>query len=242
MPGDKAVPDNTGLRVVIDSKAFARVPVLSQVRFEARTGEVLALLAPSGTGKTTTLRIVLGLDRDFAGSVVRPAGRIGTVFQEPRLLPWLSVAANIALVAPELTRAAVDGLLASVGLHEQGDLLPKQISLGMARRAAIVRAMAVRPSLLVLDEPFASLEPNLAARLAASVTRQARDRGAIVLVATHDLDQALALSDRVLVLGGGAPATLVEDIVASPALAGEMRTRFAFLERGGSSHRDDWGK
>ena len=226
------VPGDSGLRVDIGSKAFGGTPVLSKIRFDAKAGEVLALLAPSGTGKTTALRIVLGLDRKFVGSVVRPMGRIGAVFQDPRLLPWLSVAANIGLVAPHLTAASVDALLARVGLQGQGGLLPKQISLGMARRAAIVRALAVAPSLLVLDEPFASLEPSLAAGLAAAVTRQARDLGAIVLVATHDLDQALAISDRVLVLGGDTPATLAADIVASPALAGEIRGRFGFLERG----------
>ena len=221
------------MRVVIDGKAFAGKPVLSGVRFSANAGEVLALLAPSGTGKTTALRIVLGLDRDFAGSVARPAGRTGAMFQEPRLLPWLSVAANISLVAPALTRAAIDTLLADVGLQGQGDLLPKQISLGMARRVAIVRALAVRPSLLVLDEPFASLDPSLAARLAAEVTRQARDIGAIVLVATHDLDQALAIADRILVLTGTAPASLAADMASPSMSAAEIRTRFPFLNSNG---------
>ena len=227
MPGAEA------LRVDIASKAFGESLVLSAVRFSAAPGEVLALLAPSGTGKTTALRIVLGLDREFSGSVVRPAGRIGAMFQEPRLLPWLSVADNIRLVAPSLTRQAADGLLAGVGLQGQGDLLPKQVSLGMARRVAMVRALAVRPSLLVLDEPFASLDPRLAAELAVAVTRQARACGAIVLVATHDLDQALAIADRILVLTGTAPATLAADIAAPAASAAEIRTRFAFLERNG---------
>lgn len=223
----------SAMKVSITTKSFGARPVLAEVRFNARPGEVLALLAPSGTGKTTALRIVMGLDRDFSGSVERPAGRIGALFQEPRLLPWLSVAANIRLVAPEVTQAAMDALLADVDLHGQGDLLPKQISLGMARRAAIVRALAVGPSLLVLDEPFASLDPGLAARLASTVMRQARGIGATVLMATHDLDQALAIADRILVLAGTAPATLVADIASSAASAGEIRTRFTFLEGGG---------
>jgi ABC-type nitrate/sulfonate/bicarbonate transport system ATPase subunit len=219
------------LRVDIGSKSFGGRPILAAVKFNAGPGEVLAVLAPSGTGKTTTLRIVSGLDANFAGSVVRPAGRIGAVFQEPRLLPWLSVIANIKLVAPDLTTKAADDLLGAVGLQGQGDLLPKQISLGMARRVAMVRALAVQPSLLILDEPFASLEPSLALRLAVTVTRQARDCGATVLVATHDLDQAAAIADRILVLSGTAPATLAADVVSSAAAAAEIRTRFAFLER-----------
>ena len=226
MPGAEA------LRVTIDSKAFGGRPVLSGVRFTAGPGEVLALLAPSGTGKTTALRITVGLDRVFAGSVARPAGRIGAMFQEPRLLPWLSVAANIGLVAPELSCEAVEELLTEVDLAGQGDLLPKQMSLGMARRAAMARAISVKPSLLVLDEPFASLDPSLAARLAAAVTRQARAFGATVLIATHDLDQALAIADRILVLAGTAPATLAADFASSSAAAEEIRTRFTFLERG----------
>jgi NitT/TauT family transport system ATP-binding protein len=93
--------------------------------------------------------------------------------------------------------------------------------------------LAVAPSLLVLDEPFASLDPGLAARLASTVMRQARGIGATVLMATHDLDQALAIADRILVLAGTAPATLVADIASSAASAGEIRTRFTFLEGGG---------
>jgi NitT/TauT family transport system ATP-binding protein len=221
------------MNVIIRNKSFGARPVLAEVCFKAQPGEVLALLAPSGTGKTTALRIVMGLDKDFAGSVERPVGRIGAVFQDPRLLPWLSVAANIRLVAPDMTRAAVDTLLGWVGLQDQGDLLPRQISLGMARRAAIVRALAVRPSLLVLDEPFASLDPGLAARLAAVVIRRARDVGATVLMATHDLDQALAVADRILVLSGSAPAILAANIAASVSSAAEIRSKFAFLEPGG---------
>ncbi len=224
------MPGAEGLRVAIEGKAFGGCPVLSGVRFSAVAGEVLALLAPSGTGKTTALRVVLGLDRDFAGSVARPAGRIGAMFQEPRLLPWLSGVANIRLVAPALTREAAERRLGDFGLQGQGDLLPKQMSLGMARRVALARALAVNPSLLVLDEPFASLDPGLAARLGTEVMRQARQIGAIVLMATHDLGQALAVADRILVLGGTAPARLAADILSASASAEEIKAEFGFLQ------------
>src|SRR5947207_1276302 len=115
------MPGEPGLEVHIKSKDFAAPgarsrPVLRDVRFSARLGEFLALFGPSGAGKTTTLRIVLGLDRDFTGEVRRPDGRIGTMFQEPRLVPWLSVADNLRLVlqARELPEPDVAGLLETV--------------------------------------------------------------------------------------------------------------------------------
>ena len=216
-------------QVTIESKVFGARPVLEAVRFSASACEVLALLAPSGTGKTTALRIVLGLDNGFDGAVQRPAGCIGAVFQDPRLLPWIDVAANLRLVAPALTDAEIVALLDGVGLTGVAAYLPKQLSLGMARRVALARAMAVKPSLLVLDEPFASLDPSLAASLSVKVVTQARALGAVVLFATHDLDQAIAIADRILVLAGNAPATLAADVPALSTTAPALRRQFPFL-------------
>lgn len=222
------------LDVRIESRAFDGRAVLGGIAFQARPGEVLALLAPSGTGKTTVLRIALGLDRHFAGEVTRPPGQTGAMFQEPRLLPWLDVAANLRLVAPGLSAAALHDLLLLVGLPEAAQLMPKALSLGMARRVALARALAVRPALLVLDEPFASLDPQLGAALAGAVARRAREAGAVVLMATHDLDQALPVADRVLILSGS-PAGLKADMALPTledreAFARGLRRRFAFLE------------
>jgi ABC-type uncharacterized transport system YnjBCD ATPase subunit len=150
------MPGADTLQVNITAKAYGTRQVLSTVAFSASPGEVLALLAPSGTGKTTTLRIVLGLDTKFSGTVHRPIGRIGAVFQEPRLLPWLSVGQNLSLVQPSLTEPDIAELLRRAGLEPIADLMPSSLSLGMARRVALARAMAVKPSLLVMDEPFAS--------------------------------------------------------------------------------------
>jgi ABC-type nitrate/sulfonate/bicarbonate transport system ATPase subunit len=209
--------------------------VLRGVRFTLRPGEVLALLAPSGTGKSTTLRIALGLDRDFRGSVRRAWRRAGVVFQEPRLLPWLSVADNIAYVQPHgAPPPDIAALLAHVGLPGMEARMPRTLSLGMARRVALVRALSVAPDLLVLDEPFASLDPRLSAELGERIVADARAAGAGVLLATHDLAQALALADRVLVLGGE-PATLEgnvpvpAEVGARAALQTELLARFAFL-------------
>jgi NitT/TauT family transport system ATP-binding protein len=205
----------------IDRKVFVaadgtRRQVLRDIRVAIAGGEVIALLGASGIGKSTTLRILLGLDQAFDGDVRGRDWRIGVVFQEPRLLPWLTVADNLRLVVTDrMPRPDIEALLAMVRLPDAGGLYPRQLSLGMARRAALARALAVSPELLVLDEPFASLDPQLAGALADVVGRWTRDTGAAVLVATHDLTQALQLASRVLVLAG-TPATLAAD-VAVPA-------------------------
>ena len=219
------------LDVDIREKAYGPRPVLADIRFQAAPGEVLALLAPSGTGKTTALRIVLGLDHDFEGSIRRPPGRAGAVFQDPRLLPWMDVAANIRLVAPTLTDPQIEDCLELVELRSVIHAMPRELSLGMARRVAIARAIAVRPSLLVLDEPFASLDARLATAVSANIVARSRELVAVVLVATHSLDQALAVTDRILVLSATAPATLAADMPASACRSQDLQARFPFLSQ-----------
>ncbi len=214
-------PAAGGLHVHIQAKSYAdaggrRREVLGETRFAGTGGEVLALLAPSGTGKTTILRIVLGLDRDFEGEIRLPQGRLGVMFQEPRLLPWLTVEANLRLVAG-IDAREIPPLLAEVGLAGIETLHPKALSLGMARRVALVRALLGRPAMLVLDEPFASLDPKSASELAALLARAAHQQGALVLLSTHDLDPALGCADRLLVLAG-TPALLAADWPTGAAL------------------------
>jgi NitT/TauT family transport system ATP-binding protein len=110
--------------------------------------------------------------------------------------------------------------------------MPKELSLGMARRVSLARALAVAPGLLVMDEPFASLDARLGARLGRDITAHARSLGAIVVMATHDLDQALDIADRILVLSGTGPATLGADLHTAHATAPALRARFAFLQAG----------
>ena len=230
----------------IDRKVFvapdgARRQVLRDIRVSIAGGEVIALLGSSGIGKSTTLRILLGLDPAFEGEVTGREGRVGVVFQEPRLLPWLTVADNLRLVVTDaMPSPDIGALLEMVRLPNAGGLYPRQLSLGMARRAALARALAVSPELLVLDEPFASLDPQLSAALADVVGRWTRDTGAAVLLATHDLAQALQLASRVLVLSG-APATLAADVAvptesdaaARAALQAELAGRFPFFSANG---------
>ncbi len=215
------------LDVRIEQKAFVsrdgrRRTVLRDVAFSVGHGEVVALLAPSGTGKSTILRIVLHLDEAFEGTIRHGAERVGVMFQEPRLLPWLTVADNLRLVVTDpMPKPDIGALLDRVRLPNAAALYPRQISLGMARRASLARALAVSPDLLVLDEPFASLDPQLAGALAAVVAGWARDTGAAVLLATHELAQALQFASRLLILSGQ-PATLAADLPV-PAASGPAR-------------------
>ena len=200
----------SGLRVEIVAKRFGEREVLGGIDLALAAGERAALLGPSGVGKSTLLSIAAGIDADFAGRVLRPAGRVAVIFQNPRLLPWRTLAENIALIpgAGDLRRARA--LLDEVGLGEAADLHPERVSLGMQRRAALARALAVDPALLLLDEPTVSLDADSAAAMR-ELLRMAMERtGATALIATHDRMEALTLADRVVELGGR-PARVVRD-------------------------------
>ena len=210
------------LEVAVREKAFAgpdgapRI-VLRDVDFRMRLDEFVAIVGPSGAGKTTLLKIIAGLDTAFAGAVrftgtAGAAPPIGFVFQEPRLLPWRSVFENIALVLPRhADRSAVTRLLGEVGLADFADALPPRLSLGMARRVALARALAVAPDLLLMDEPFVSLDRPTAERLRVLLLTLWRARPCGVLFVTHDLREAVALADRIL-LFSAAPGRLVADV------------------------------
>src|SRR5229473_3573596 len=133
------------------SASGGQLQVLGELAFSLAHGEVGALVGPSGCGKTTLLRIIAGLDRDYQGTVRLPEHcRLGMVFQEPRLLPWRSVEANVRLAAPDASDAALDALFQTLGLGAHRSHYPGELSLGLARRVALARAFAVEPDLLVL--------------------------------------------------------------------------------------------
>jgi NitT/TauT family transport system ATP-binding protein len=210
------------LEVRVRQKSYAtasggRLPVLDDLRIDLPNGEVAALVGPSGCGKTTLLRIIVGLDRDFAGTVRLPAhGRLGVVFQEPRLLPWRTVEENVRLAAPQAGDAALSTLFAALGLAGHRRHYPAELSLGLARRVALARAFAVEPDLLVLDEPFVSLDAALATRLRAELAELVARKPVTTLLVTHNVEEAIGLADRIFLLSGSPARVLAEVPIAKP--------------------------
>ena len=194
------------LDVDIKSKAFEsasgkRHQVLSDVSLSLSAGEVAVFVGPSGCGKSTLLRILAVLDHDFEGTVSRPQqARLGMVFQEPRLLPWRSVDDNVRLAAPLADEVTLSNLFNILELTAHRSHFPGELSLGLARRVALARAFAVDPDFLILDEPLASLDRALAARLRDQIATLVANRSAMTLLVTHELDDAIRLGDRLFFL------------------------------------------
>ncbi len=185
--------------------------VLQDLRFSLETREILAIVGPSGCGKTTLLKIIGGLDTHFEGHIERSRGsRIGTVFQEPRLLPWRTVHENIALVKPDYVADTIEELLHVMGLWPFRDAFPAQLSLGMARRAAIARAFAIAPDIVLLDEPFVSLDRAMADRSRNVLLNAWTGSPMAAILVTHDLRDAAALADRILMLSGSPTGIIAE--------------------------------
>jgi len=189
-----------GLTVQIHCKAYGAHEVLRDIGFSIEPGETLVVLGPSGVGKSTLLRIVAGLDRAFEGDV-RRSERIAVVFQEPTLLPWRSVLKNLTLVTGA-DDAAAEVALASVGLAGKGGLFPRQLSLGQQRRLALARAFVTRPELLLLDEPFTSLDGPLVEEMLALTERLIAETRPATLFVTHSATEADRLATRVLHITG----------------------------------------
>ena len=199
----------------------------------AAPGAFVCLLGPSGCGKTTLLNLVAGLDRAYEGGVSFPgappgaAPRIAYAFQSPRLLPWRTILDNVALPLPPgaASRARALALLTEMGLGPAADAYPGRLSLGQQRRAALARAFAVEPDLLLMDEPFVSLDERNADLLRDLLAGLLRRRPATVLFVTHDAREAVRLADRLVVIEG-APARIVRDL-ANPLGPDERRSEAA---------------
>ncbi len=211
------------LRARVRLKSYGGRPVLQNMQLDIAAGEVVSLVGASGCGKSTLLRIIAGLDEHYDGQV-RLAGRsqrgitreIGFIFQEPRLFPWLTVAGNVGFDLGPSGRwhPQVGELLAEVGLAGFEDRLPKQLSGGQAQRVAIARGLFTRPRLLLLDEPFSAVDAFTRIRLQQLLADVARRHRLAVLLVTHDVDEALVMSDRVVVLDARAGADL--QVIGNP--------------------------
>jgi len=185
-------------------KAFGEHVVLDGLDLRVHAGEFVALLGRSGSGKSTLLRVLGALDGDVDGTVRVPERR-SIVFQDPRLLPWQRVLRNVVIGLPSRAAVRRQGLdaLAEVGLRDRSGAWPRTLSGGEAQRVALARALVREPQLLLLDEPFGALDALTRLKMHALLRElYARHRPAVVLV-THDVDEAIALSDRVLVLTQG---------------------------------------
>jgi sulfonate transport system ATP-binding protein len=207
------------IRIAGLTKSFGGKPILGPVELTLDAGTITAIIGRSGCGKTTLLRCLGGLEQPSTGQIIIGDGRlsrreVGYVFQEPRLMPWLTVEKNAAFgltgIARDDRRQAVAEALEVVGLASAARQLPKQLSGGMAQRVALARALAPRPEVILLDEPFSALDPFTREQMQEHLLHLHGHYGSTMVLITHDMDEALALAHRVIVLAG-APGKIVGD-------------------------------
>ena len=211
----------TDVQISIRDKTYpnAAQATIKNLSLSLPSNEFVCLVGSSGCGKTTLLNCLAGLDTQYDGDILvgqqHTHPKIGYIFQNPRLLPWRTVRQNIELVlegnqAPEV----IDGLLDFMQLSKVQHEYPERLSLGMNRRVAIIRAFAVNPDLLLMDEPFVSLDPPTARDVRALLLQLWQQRPHTVLFVTHDLREAIALADRLIFLAAN-PMSIISDIVVS---------------------------
>ncbi|MFI2280999.1 ABC transporter ATP-binding protein [Nocardia beijingensis] len=205
----------TGVRIRGAGRAFGGRTVLGGVDLDIAPGEFVALLGASGSGKSTLLRGIGGLDRGFSGSFEVPGSK-AIVFQEHRLIPWINVWRNVVLGVDGATKARALAALEEVGLTAKADAWPATLSGGEAQRVALARALVRNPELLLLDEPFGALDALTRLKVQALVARLWTLHRQSVLLVTHDVEEALLLADRALVLRAGRIAESFDITVARP--------------------------
>jgi NitT/TauT family transport system ATP-binding protein len=212
------------------------VPAVTNLTLDVALGEFVVLLGPSGCGKSSLLYIVAGLEDATAGTVTfdglpvtHPSPERSLIFQEASLFPWLSVRDNVGFGLsikggqPAARKEKVDALLRMVGLGGAGDRRPDELSGGMRQRAALARALAMDPKVLLMDEPFAALDIQTRARMQDHLLTIWRASGASVLLVTHSIDEALALADRIVVFTAR-PGQIKAEITVDAARPRDLRS------------------
>jgi NitT/TauT family transport system ATP-binding protein len=192
---------------------------IKNLQLSIKSGEFVCLVGPSGSGKTTLLNIIAKLDKDYEGEITvgryNAQSKIGCIFQNPRLLPWRTVRENIELVLDtSQSLAIVDELLEVMQLTDSQQVYPERLSLGMSRRVSIIRAFAIEPEVLLMDEPFVSLDAPTARQVRELLLKLWHDRPHTVLFVTHDLREAITLADRLIFLSAR-PMSVVSEIVVT---------------------------
>ncbi|MGH6791570.1 MAG: ABC transporter ATP-binding protein [Methyloceanibacter sp.] len=207
----------------IDDKTYvgadgSRLTAIRDFVLDVAQESMTVLMGPSGCGKTTLLRIVAGLDDRFVGKVNVPEGaRIGVMFQEPRLLPWRTVRQNIELVAaPDFSAKDLEWLAQAVGIADMLPRYPQELSLGLARRVALARAFATKPDLLLLDEPFVSLDERTADRLRRLLLEVWSARPTTAILVTHNAREAILLADQLVLLAPQPTHVVAVETIAVP--------------------------
>lgn len=233
----------SGAQLIVDikEKSFGGEALFSGLHFEMQPSQVVALLGPSGVGKSTLLRMLAGIDTEYSGRILiddkaPPVSQIpGFVFQDPRLLPWETALGNLQAVKPDLPDEVGRKLLADVGLEAAENLRPAELSGGMQRRVALARALAVSSRLLLLDEPFVSLDRKLASELQTLVAGVVERFGPTVVLVTHDPNDAAVLADRVIILRDRPVQVVFDkilDIPRSQRTTGQISSIMEELDRG----------
>lgn len=200
------------------NKNFGNEVVIADINIDISAGQVIAIIGPSGSGKTTLLNIISGILKSDGGHVFADADyRIGYMLQEPALLPWRTLAENAHLGLELIdcnvsaSRELANGLFREFELNGSQNKYPAQCSLGMQQRAALIRTLAIEPNILLLDEPFSSLDYDIKLRVQLNIARYVEMMKPAVLLVTHDIEDAIALADKVIVLTDK-PATVKAEI------------------------------
>ncbi|OOC43505.1 ABC transporter ATP-binding protein [Thermosipho sp. 1074] len=193
------------------NKSFGSLKVLENIEFKIKRGEKITFLGPSGCGKTTLLRIIAGLEK-YSGKVKKSFKKIGYIFQEPRLIPWKTVYENLKFVGKDDRK--IKEVLISLDLFQFKDYYPAKLSGGMNQRINLARALIVEPEILLLDEPFSSLDIHIKWKLINDINAQIKNRKITTILVTHDIKEAISLSDRILILSNR-PAKIIKEFITN---------------------------